>query len=233
WHRLWQIHEQSKDLMKFTVSGNADGVQPKKSEKDQTGGSGPSFDTRQTIGLILGPLFFALILMFFEAEGLSESAVAILASTVWIATWWITEAMPIPATSLLPLILFPLTGGLNGDATASSYGDNTIFLFMGGFLIALAMQKWNLHKRIALFIIGLVGTSTELIVLGFMLATGALSMWISNTATSMMMVPIGMAVIYQASDQLKKEGGGEVDHSSFNFGKVIMLGIAYSASIGG
>ena len=174
-----------------------------------------------------------MTLLFFEPEGLSGSAVAILASTLWIATWWITEAVPIPATSLLPLILFPLTGGLSGDATASSYGDNTIFLFMGGFLIALAMQKWNLHKRIALFIISLVGTSTEMIVLGFMLATGLLSMWISNTATSMMMVPIGLAVIYQASEQLKKEGEGQVDHSSFNFGKVVMLGIAYSASIGG
>ncbi|MGI8314706.1 SLC13 family permease [Halobacillus mangrovi] len=233
WQWLWAMHDQAKDLMKFTVTGNAEGMQEKEAEKAQTGGSGPSFDMRQKIGLFLGPILFILILLFFKPEGLSESAVSILASTVWIATWWITEAMPIPATSLLPLILFPLTGGLDGDATASSYGDNTIFLFMGGFLIALAMQKWDLHKRIALFIIGLVGTSTELIVLGFMLATGALSMWISNTATSMMMVPIGMAVIYQAAEQLKKEGEGEVDHSSFNFGKVIMLGIAYSASIGG
>ncbi|ARI78502.1 SLC13 family permease [Halobacillus mangrovi] len=233
WQRLWAMHDQAKDLMKFSVTGNTERMQEKEAKKAQTGGSGPSFDMRQKIGLFLGPILFILILIFFKPEGLSESAVAILASTVWIATWWITEAMPIPATSLLPLILFPLTGGLGGDATASSYGDNTIFLFMGGFLIALAMQKWDLHKRIALFIIGLVGTSTELIVLGFMLATGALSMWISNTATSMMMVPIGMAVIYQAAEQLKKEGEGEVDHSSFNFGKVIMLGIAYSASIGG
>ncbi len=246
WNWMWQLHDQAKDLMSFAVTGNPEKVKPKEDDRKQagngsdsnqpangSGGSGSSFDTRQKIGIILGPLLFIVTLLFFEPEGLSGSAVAILASTLWIATWWITEAVPIPATSLLPLILFPLTGGLSGDATASSYGDNTIFLFMGGFLIALAMQKWNLHKRIALFIISLVGTSTEMIVLGFMLATGLLSMWISNTATSMMMVPIGLAVIYQASEQLKKEGEGQVDHSSFNFGKVVMLGIAYSASIGG
>ncbi|MCP3028330.1 DASS family sodium-coupled anion symporter [Halobacillus sp. A5] len=240
WNYLWHLHEQAKDLMKFTVNGNSDNIpqaDQKDSQEGDTGGdsngSGPSFGTRQKAGLFLGPILFALTLLFFEAEGLSDSAVAILASTLWIATWWITEAMPIPATSLLPLILFPLTGGLDGGDTASSYGDNTIFLFMGGFLIALAMQKWYLHKRIALFIISMIGTSTERIVLGFMAATGFLSMWISNTATAMMMVPIGLAVIYQSSEQLKQSGEGVVDHTSFNFGKVTMLGIAYSASIGG
>ncbi|GGF26076.1 sodium-dependent dicarboxylate transporter SdcS [Halobacillus andaensis] len=238
WQRLWQMHEEAKDLMKFTVTGSSDNLpgqnrDAKQEESNHSNGSGPPFDTRQKIGLFLGPVLFALTLLFFEAEGLSQSAVAILASTLWIATWWITEAMPIPATSLLPLILFPLTGGLDGGETASSYGDNTIFLFMGGFLIALSMQKWYLHKRIALVIISWIGTSTERIVLGFMVATGFLSMWISNTATAMMMVPIGLAVIYQSSEQLKKQGEGTVDHSSFNFGKVTMLGIAYSASIGG
>ncbi|WP_431800844.1 SLC13 family permease [Halobacillus andaensis] len=234
WNRLWQMHEEAKDLMKFTVNGNSENLtEEKQADSDDTNGSQPPFDTRQKIGLFLGPILFALTLMFFEPEGLSQSAVAILASTLWIATWWITEAMPIPATSLLPLILFPLTGGLNGGDTASSYGDNTIFLFMGGFLIALSMQKWYLHKRIALFIISWIGTSTERIVLGFMVATGFLSMWISNTATAMMMVPIGLAVIYQSSEQLEKSGEGSIDHSSFNFGKVTMLGIAYSASIGG
>ncbi|CDQ20547.1 SLC13 family permease [Halobacillus karajensis] len=234
WLQLWAIHYQAKDLLKFTVTGNSNSSNPKHSNQASADGSdpGPSFDTRQKIGLFLGPVLFALTLLFVEADGLSQSAVAILASTLWIATWWITEAMPIPATSLLPLVLFPITGGLDGATTASSYGDNTIFLFMGGFLIALAMQKWNLHKRMALFIISSVGTSTEQIVLGFMVATGSLSMWISNTATAMMMVPIGMAVIYQASEQLKKKGE-TVDHENFNFGKAVMLGVAYSASIGG
>ncbi|WP_245807823.1 SLC13 family permease [Halobacillus massiliensis] len=234
------MHDQAKDLMKFTVTGSVNKSQADTKQKYKSGSSssgpdgfGPSYGTRQKAGLILGPLLFALTLLFMEGEGLSQSAVAVLASTIWIATWWITEAIPIPATSLLPLVLFPLTGGLDGGTTASSYGDNTIFLFMGGFIIALAMQKWNLHKRIALFIISLIGTNTEMIVLGFMLATGILSMWISNTATAMMMVPIGLAVIYQSSEQLEKKQGFQVDHSSFNFGKVTMLGIAYSASIGG
>ncbi|SFJ39011.1 solute carrier family 13 (sodium-dependent dicarboxylate transporter), member 2/3/5 [Halobacillus dabanensis] len=234
WERLWEMHHQAKDLMKFMGKGDTGATNSStstdKSSEDKN--KGPSFDTRQKVGLILGPLLFALTLIFLEADGLSNSAVAILGSTLWIATWWITEAMPIPATSLLPLVLFPITGGLDSGATSSSYGDDTIFLFMGGFLIALAMQKWNLHKRMALFIISSVGTSTEQIVLGFMVATGALSMWISNTATAMMMVPIGMAVIFQASEQLKKKGE-TVDHSDFHFGKAVMLGIAYSASIGG
>ncbi|MYL30157.1 DASS family sodium-coupled anion symporter [Halobacillus halophilus] len=232
WHRMWELHHEAKNLLTFASGGSGSPERTDASTASSGEDPGPAFDTRQKAGLILGPLLFVLTLLFLEADGLSSSAVAVLASTLWIATWWITEAVPIPATSLLPLVLFPITGGLDGGTTASSYGDNTIFLFMGGFLIALSMQKWNLHKRIALFIINAVGTSTEQIVLGFMVATGLLSAWISNTATAMMMVPIGMAVIYQASEQLKEQGES-VDHSNFNFGKAVMLGVAYSASIGG
>ncbi|MGP4078551.1 SLC13 family permease [Pseudalkalibacillus sp. R45] len=235
WSTLWDWHHQAKDLMKLssTQNGSSTTQSNSKNNSANSSGPGPAYGKRKGIGLILGPLLFIATLLFFKPEGLSSEGLAILASTLWIATWWITEAIPIPATSLLPLILFPLTGGLSGDITASSYGDNTIFLFLGGFLIALTMQKWNLHKRIALFIISAIGTSTERIILGFMVATGFLSMWISNTATAMMMVPIGMAVIYQVSEQLKKEGNVDTDVKNFNFGKAIMLGIAYSASIGG
>lgn len=234
WTGLWKLHHQAKDLFMFSSSHSGSSAQSySESETANQSDPDPSYDKRKGIGLLLGPLLFLATLLFFRPEGLSQEGLAILASTIWIATWWITEAIPIPATSLLPLILFPLTGGLSGDLTASSYGDNTIFLFMGGFLIALAMQKWNLHKRIALFIISAIGTSTERIILGFMVATGFLSMWISNTATSMMMVPIGMAVIFQVSEQLKKDGKEVTDVYQFNFGKAIMLGIAYSASIGG
>ena len=128
-----------------------------------------------------------------------------------------------------------MTNGLEMDLTASSYGDETIFLFMGGFMIALAMEKWNLHRRIALTIIALIGTNINLIVLGFMVATGFLSMWISNTATAMMMVPIGLAIIYQVSDALEQDPNNNIDTSkeNFGFGKALMLGIAYSASLGG
>ncbi|MCF6138504.1 SLC13 family permease [Pseudalkalibacillus berkeleyi] len=235
WTALWKWHHQAKDLMMLSSSqsGSTDETEKTKQNAPNNTDPGPSYGKQKGIGLVLGPILFAATLLFFNPEGLSQQGLAILASTIWIATWWITEAIPIPATSLLPLILFPITGGLDGDTTASSYGDNTIFLFMGGFLIALAMQKWNLHKRIALAIISAIGTSTERIILGFMVSTGFLSMWISNTATSMMMVPIGMAVIYQVSEQLNKDGKEEVDVKKFNFGKAIMLGIAYGASIGG
>src|SRR5699024_256529 len=112
-------------------------------------------------------------------------------------------------------------------------GSGTIFLFMGGFMVALAMEKWNLHRRIALSIISVIGTNTDRIVLGFMVATGFLSMWISNTATAMMMVPIGLAIIYQVSDALKDDPTIDTSKENFGFGKALMLSIAYSASIGG
>lgn len=185
------------------------------------------------MGLIIGPLSFLLIIFLFTPEGLSPEARAVLASTSWIAIWWMTEAVPIPATSLLPIILFPLTNSLDIEATTAAYGNGTIFLFMGGFMIALAMEKWNLHRRIALSIISVVGTNTNLIILGFMVSTGFLSMWISNTATAMMMVPIGLAIIYQVADALKDEPDIDTSEENFNFGKALMLGIAYSASLGG
>ncbi|MBM7554173.1 SLC13 family permease [Thalassobacillus pellis] len=236
WQLLWEKHAEVKNLIRFFASGNTEHWNSSDS-KDKTANTNqeepPGWDTRQKVGLWLGPLLFVLILLFFDPENLSQQGIAILASTIWIATWWITEAIPIPATSLLPIVLFPLTGGLEIGPTASSYGDDTIFLFMGGFIIALAMQRWDLHKRIALAIIAAIGTNTERIVLGFMVATGFLSLWISNTATSMMMVPIGLAIIYQVSDILKDDDSIDTSPMNFNFGKALMLGIAYSASIGG
>jgi sodium-dependent dicarboxylate transporter 2/3/5 len=189
---------------------------------------------RHKIGLFLGLLFFVVIIAFPVLSGISVHAKSMAAVTALMATWWITEAIPIPATALLPLILFPLLGIMGAQDVSMRYADQNIFLFMGGFFIAMAMQRWNLHKRIALYIVKFLGTSPRRIVLGFMVATAFLSMWISNTATTMMMFPIGLAVIFHAASMLDKEKSGiNTAPGSFNFGLALMLGIAYSASIGG
>ncbi|MGI6128412.1 MAG: SLC13 family permease, partial [Planifilum sp.] len=234
WAHLWKWHHQAIDLLRFSVGKEARGEGKEAAgEKPREKGIPPFYTRRQRAGLILGPALFIITLFFLSPEEMSYEAKAVLASTLWIATWWITEAIPIPATSLLPVVLFPLTGALGTGDTTASYGDPTIFLFMGGFMLALAMERWNLHKRIALNIISLVGTSTERIVLGTMAATGFLSMWISNSATAMMMMPIGLAIIYQLAESLKDDPSVDTSPGKFNFGKSLMLGIAYSASIGG
>ena len=184
--------------------------------------------TKKSIGLFLGPILFIYIILFFHPEGLTDPANAILASAIWIAVWWITEALPIAVTALLPIILFPLSGGLNLEETTASYGHKYVFLYIGGFILAIAIEKWNLHKRIALNIIKIVGTNVVYIILGFMIATAFLSMWISNTATSVMILPIGMAIVSQLKDNPRT-----IEDENLIFGKALMLSIAYSASIGG
>ncbi len=184
--------------------------------------------SKKSIGLFLGPALFFLTLTFFKPQGLSSEAIAILASTLWIATWWVTEAIPIAATSLLPIVLFPLTKGLSIAETTASYGHKYIFLFMGGFILAIAIEKWHLHKRIALNIIYWIGTDVNKIILGFMVATAVLSMWISNTATAVMILPVGMAIVSQLKDNPETK-----PNENHIFGKALMLAIAYSASIGG
>ena len=190
--------------------------------------------SKELIYILAGPLSFIIILLLPTAKDMTAEAHAVLAVTSWIAIWWITEAIPIPVTSLLPIILFPLTGALDIAKTASSYGHKMIFLYMGGFIIALAIEKWNLHKRIALQTIALVGKNADRIILGFMLATYLLLMWISNTATTMMMLPLAVAVskLFGCIDDKEQDlpGYKKIDSS---FGLPLMLGIAYAASIGG
>jgi sodium-dependent dicarboxylate transporter 2/3/5 len=173
----------------------------------------------------MGPLAFAAMLLLPQPEGLSTEAHRLAAVAVWMAVWWISEAIPIPATALLPIAAFPVLDVMSAGTVTRAYGHHLIYLFMGGFMIAVTMERWNLHRRIALHVIRFVGTGPTRLVLGFMLATALLSMWISNTATAMLMVTIGLAVL----KQLLPEGQHEVTP----LGTALMLGIAYAASIGG
>ena len=186
-----------------------------------------SYSRRQRIGLALGPVLFVVMLLLPAPEGLSVAGWRTAAAAMLMAVWWITEALPIPATSLVPLVLFPLLGAGTIRETAAPYADPLIFLFLGGFLIATAMQRWGLHKRIALRIIGLVGTGPRALVAGFMLASAFLSMWVSNTATAMMMLPIGLSVV-----QLAEEAETETA-MHHHFALALLLGIAYGCNIGG
>lgn len=183
---------------------------------------------RQQVGLLLGPCLFVLLLLLPLPEGLSAQAMAVVAVTLLMAVFWISEAIPIPATALFPIALFPLLGVMPTAKVTVSYGNHLIFLFMGGFLIAMAIERWQLHKRIALHTVNLVGVTPNRVILGFMIATAFLSCWISNTASAMLMVTIGMAVLNQLAGS---EDGHELTQT--NFGIALMLGIAYAASIGG
>jgi len=183
---------------------------------------------KQLLFILLGPVAFGLIEMSHPPNSMSIEALHVLASTVWIAIWWITEIIPIAVTSMLPILLFPLTGAMDLNTTTASYGDKYIFLYLGGFILAITIEKWGLHKRIALSIIRLIGVNITTIILGFMLATAFLSMWISNTATAVMMLPIGMAVVSQF-----KEHNHGLGLDAEHIGRAIMISIAYSASIGG
>ena len=181
---------------------------------------------KKKAGFYVGLIVFALVLLFFNFDQKNLMITRMAAVALLMAVWWVTEAIPLGATSLLPLFLFPLLGILNGEQTAVTYINSTIFLFLGGFLIALAMEKWNLHKRIAIAIISFVGNSPQKIILGFLLSSFFISMWISNTATAVMMLPIGLAII----SQLEEKFSEEITHS-FSLG--VLLSIAYGASLGG
>ncbi|MGB3682822.1 MAG: DASS family sodium-coupled anion symporter [Rubrobacteraceae bacterium] len=208
--------------------------------------------TRAWIGRFLGPILAVLIYFFLPPGGdLTQPGVATIAVGVLIATWWVTEALPLPATSLLPIALFPLLGVVEIEDAASPYANDLIFLFMGGFMLALAMQRWGLHRRIALLTVRAVGTSPVRMIGGFMIATGFLSMWVSNTATTVAMLPIGLSVLVLVLGNPGSEPEGATEagtgsspeagsagqqpvtgQGASNFATCLMLAIAYSASIG-
>ncbi|WP_299108329.1 DASS family sodium-coupled anion symporter [uncultured Tenacibaculum sp.] len=179
------------------------------------------------IGLVLGPLFF-LIIINIPFNLISENGDAVIGVALWMITWWITEAVSISVTALLPLILFPLLKIMPIAEVGANYGSPIIFLFFGGLVLALALEKVDLHKRIALNIIKVTGTTPNKVILGFMIATGVLSMWISNTASTVVMLPIALSVIQLLIDD---EDGFTKDDK--NFALAAMLGIAFSANAGG
>jgi len=235
WYKLWASHQQTKTLLSFAV------MNPKAMEyaaktvemKEEAKKKGPSSYTNlQKAGLFLGPILFLLFTFIFSFSGLSPEGQAVMGTTIWMATWWITEAVPIPITSLMPIVLLPMFGAGTEGEIASSYGDSILFLFLGGFLIALALEKWNLHQRIAINIIAVVGTKTSGIVLGFMGATWFLSMWVSNVATVMMMIPIGTAIIGEVV-QLMKDNNVHTLEEEQKFTKLMIFGIGFAATIGG
>ncbi|MEE4241998.1 MAG: SLC13 family permease [Desulfopila sp.] len=180
----------------------------------------------QKTGLYLGLALFFITLVFVDLEPGKPIVTRMAAVALLMAVWWITDAIPLFATAMLPIILYPVLGIMKGSAIAPTYVNSTIFLFIGGFLIALTMEKWNLHKRMALFIIRLIGGGPSRIILGFMIAAAFLSMWISNTATAIMMVPIGLAIVSQMEAKFDS-----TETHKFTLG--LMLGIAYSCSVGG
>lgn len=215
----------------------------------------PGRRKRQWVGLAVGLLLAVLVYAVMPAD-VDHAARLTAATAVLMGIWWMTEAIPIPATALLPLLIFPvLVDDVDINDVGASYGNNIIFLFMGGFLLALAMQRWNLHRRIALLTVNAMGTKPTMVIAGFMIATGFLSMWVSNTATAVMMIPIGVSVLVLVLDIGKKAGAvpdadadADADANAdanananatiteavikSNFGTAMMLGIAYAASIG-
>ena len=179
------------------------------------------------IGLFTGPLLFIIVLNF-PFETLSFEAAAVLATASWMVSWWISEAVSISVTALLPLIIFPLTGVMAVNDVGANYGSSIVFLFFGGFVLALGLEKVNLHRRIALTIIKKTGTSPNKVILGFMIATSFMSMWISNTASTVVMLPIALSVINLLIDQQESS-----TKQTRNFALSVMLGIAFSANAGG
>jgi sodium-dependent dicarboxylate transporter 2/3/5 len=190
---------------------------------------------RRRIGFWTGIAAFVFFQFMIDLapETPSVSTGAAVASLM--AIWWMSEAFPLAVTALVPIVFFPILGIMPAKEVAPSYIDSNIFLFAGGFVLALAMQRWGLHKRIALIILMIIGGRPSRIVLGFMAATAILSMWVSNTATAMMMLPMALSLcaLFTGAMEAREQGGMAPDPRAENFPLVLMLGIAYSASIGG
>lgn len=243
WENLWQMHDETKTLFSFSRQAKVENLKERNLKKDVNptstdpeGEPQREYKTYQKAGLFLGLILFIVVLAMPTPAGMTLPAQRMLATAFLMACWWMCESIPIPATGLIPLVLYPILGILPIKKATASYGSWIIFLVMGGFLIAMSMQRWNLHKRIAMHIVNVIGFSPGRMILGFMVATATLSAFVSNTSTTVMMTPIAISIITLVVEEGKKEGlDKHIDFSpeNFNFGLNLMLGIAYSASIGG
>lgn len=241
WNTVWSRHHKTKDLFKrlnphFILSqqiqANSDSSHNIQSNTKQRNGFKGSYNKTQWLGLFLGPLVFAWLYFGMSFEGLSSEGQGVLALTAWLSIWWILEVLPLGITSLLPIVVMPMMGTLTIAKVTSSYTDPNIFLFLGGFAIAIAIEKWNLHERISLGIISFSGSTVNGLIYGFMFATAFLSMWISNVATVMMLLPIGMAIVYKIISLLKQEASHDPD-DEIKFTKAIVFAIGFGGIIGG
>ena len=185
--------------------------------------------THQTVGLFLGPLLTVLMLWTDAPAGLSEAGWRTAAIGMLMAVWWATEAVPIAVAALVPLVCFPLLGIASIHETAAPYANKVIYLFLGGFIVAYAMQRWNLHKRIALNVLQVAGGNGRSLVGGFMLASAVISMWVMNTSTTMMMLPIAVSII----TVIQRSVRGLDQRAKSDFQHALLLGVAYGATIGG
>jgi sodium-dependent dicarboxylate transporter 2/3/5 len=185
--------------------------------------------THQRVGLWLGPAVAAAVVLADSPESLNQAGWNTAAMGLLMAIWWATEAVPIAVTALLPLVFFPLLGITDMDQAAAPFANKVIYLFLGGFVIALAMQRWNLHHRIALSVLQHAGRNGRTLVGGFMVACALLSMWVSNTSTTLMMLPIALSVI----EVMDRTVHGQSEKARGDFRLALLLGVAYAASIGG
>ena len=181
---------------------------------------------RKMTGMVVGMIFFVVFYFFTDLDPERPEVSHVLAVALLMASWWISEAIPLSVTALIPMVLFPVLGIVPGREIATTYMNHIIFVYVGGFMVAMAMERWNLHRRIALKIMTWVGLGPGRILLGFMLATAFLSMWISNTASTMMMLPIILSIIGQLEEHLDRQVIGR-------YATGVLLGVAYGSSVGG